>query len=288
MSNVPAYALRSGYKIPAIALGVYKTPVNEAPKLVHSALNIGYRHIDCAQFYNNEKEVLQGVAEWINENPKTNKRSDVFYTTKIFDRNHGYELTKAAIQESLDNIKGISDYLDLVLIHSPQSNKEKRLGSYKALQEFAEAGFIHSIGVSNYGIHHLEELYAWEGLKIEPAVNQVELHPWLMRNELVKYCRNKGILLEAYSPLVRGQKFDKDENVMSLSKKYNKSQAQIMIRWSIQQGFVTLPKTSNPERLASNFDVFNFELSKEDVDLLSQPESYYISGWDPTDRKSVV
>lgn len=280
--SVPSYTLKSGYKIPAIALGVYKTPLNEATKLVRSALNVGYRHIDCAQFYKNEKEVIGGIGEWIKENPDTNKRSDIFYTTKIFDHDHGYELTKAAVQRSLDNMKEVSSYLDLVLIHSPQSNEEKRLGSWRALQEFAEAGSIHTIGVSNYGIHHLEELYAWKGLKIEPAVNQVELHPWLMRNDLVHYCRSKGILLEAYSPMARGQKFDKDENVIKLSEKYNKSQAQIMIKWSLQQGFITLPKTSNPKRLASNFDVFSFELSKEDVDLLSQPESYYISGWDPT------
>lgn len=280
--SVPYYTLKSGYNIPAIALGVYKTPVQEATNLVHKALQVGYRHIDCAQFYQNEKEVLDGVSEWINEDPINNKREDVFYTTKIFDNDHGYESTKAAIQRSLNNISAISPYLDLVLIHSPQSNKEKRLGTWKALQEFAEAGSIHSIGVSNYGIHHLEELYSWDRMKIEPSVNQVELHPWLMRQDLVKYCRDKGITLEGYAPLVRGQKFDKDEALVELSKKYNKSQAQILIRWALQQGFVTLPKTSNPDRLASNFDVLGWNITQEDMDHLSQPESYHPSTWDPT------
>lgn len=279
--SVPSIALKSGYKIPAIAIGVYKTPANEATTLVHKALQVGYRHVDSAQFYQNEKECIDGIGEWLKEDP-SHKREDVFFTTKIFDTDHGYENTKLAVQKSLDNMKSVSSYIDLILIHSPQSDKEKRLGSWKALQEFAEAGSVRSIGVSNYGVHHLKELYDWDGLKIEPSVNQVELHPWLMRNDIVGFSRSKGIVLEAYSPLVRGQKFDKDDKLIELSKKYQKSQAQILIRWSIQQGFVTLPKTSNPERLSSNFDVFNFELSEEDVDYLSNPDSYFVSSWDPT------
>ncbi|CCH42619.1 Aldo-keto reductase family 1 member [Wickerhamomyces ciferrii] len=286
MSVPSTYTLKSGYKIPSIAIGVFKTPVDEATAIVHKALQVGYRHIDSAQIYKNEKQSIDGIAKWIKENPENNKREDVFFTTKIFNDDQGYELAKAAIERSLENIKDISSYIDLVLIHSPRTDKDRRLGTWKALQEYAKAGKIHTIGVSNFGARHLDELYAWEGFEIPPSINQVELHPWLLRENLVKYSNEKGIVLEAYAPLVRGQKFD-DPKLNELSKKYGKTPAQILIRWSLQKGFVTLPKTANLDRLASNLDVFNFELSQEDVDYLSDPESHYISSLlskdDPTE-----
>lgn len=272
--------LNSGNKIPTIGLGCYQTPPNVAQGIVLNALRTGYRHIDSAQCYGNEHEVCEGIAQWIAEDPTKNKREDVFYTTKIYDDNHGYELTKKAVGVSLNKAKDIG-YIDMVLMHSPQSNTEKRHGSWKALQEAAASGLVKNIGVSNYGIPHLEELLAFSDTTIKPAVNQVELHPWLTRTELVKYCKDHGIAVEAYSPLVRGKKFD-DELLKSLAEKYNKNPAQILINWSLRHGYVPLPKTVHPGRLLPNLQAADFKLSEEDVSLLDAKNEDLHTCWDPT------
>lgn len=163
-----------------------------------------------------------------------NKREDVFYTTKIGDGNHGYEKATKSLNESLEKAAPLG-YIDLVLIHSPQSDKERRLGTWKALQEFVEAGKVKSIGVSNYGIHHIKELLEWEGLKIKPVVNQVEINPWLMRKEIVTYCRQHKIEVEAYSPLTRGNKFG-DPSLVKLAKKYNKDRSQFALLLTVSVG----------------------------------------------------
>lgn len=274
------HTLNSGNKIPSIGLGVYLTPANVVEDVVFQALETGYRHLDCARYYKNEHEVCNGIAKWLKANPAKNKREDVFYTTKIFDTDHGYELTKKAIADSLDKAAAI-DYIDLVLIHSPQSNSEKRHGSWMALQEAVESGKVKNIGVSNYGIKHLEELLSYEDLKITPAVNQIELHPWLTRQELVKFCQSKNITVEAYSPLVRGKKFD-DPTLLKLADKYDKSVAQILINWSLDKGFVALPKTTTISRLLPNLESSQFKLSSEDLAILDSLDENYTSGWDPT------
>lgn len=148
------------------------------------------------------------------------------------------------------------------------------------MQDAVDAGKIKSIGVSNYGIHHLEELFAWDGFRITPAVNQVELHPWLARKELVEYCRSKGILMEAYCPVTRGVKFT-DPTIVSLSKKYGVSPAQVLIRWSLQMGFVPLPKSNHAERIKTNIDVFGFEIDEADMKKLDTGKYEPIAAWDP-------
>lgn len=270
------FKLNNGATIPVIALGVYKTSTNIARQVVYDALKAGYRHFDSAEFYGNEREVGDGIVKWLKETGE--KRESVFYTTKIFNNHQGYLKAAKQIDVSLNEVKGLG-YIDLILIHSPLTNREARLGTWKALQEAVKAGKVKNIGVSNYGIHHLEELLGWDGLEILPVVDQVELSPWLTRLELAKWAKSKNILLQAYSPLTRGMKF-KDPTLVKLSKKYGKSPAQILIRWSLQKGFNVLPKSENKQRVIENLDVFDFEILDEEMAELSHPEAKEIfSGW---------
>lgn len=282
--------LNSGHSIPQVGLGVYLTEADVASKVVKQALEVGYRHVDSATIYGNEAETAQGILDFLKENPSV-KRSEIFYTTKIWEVDHGYESTKTGIAKSLEKAKGL-EYIDLLLIHSPRAQvpgddivakREKRLGTWKALQEAVEQGTVKSIGVSNYGAHHIKEILEWDGLKVKPAVNQIELHPWLQRTELVAFSRSHGIHLEAYSPLTKGRKFKDtvDPGLAALSKKYNKTPAQILIRWSIQQGFITLPKSVNLNRLIENFNVWDFEIAEDDLNSLGGKDLYELTSWDP-------
>lgn len=280
MSVTKTIKLQNGVDIPAVGLGVYLVKNDEAEEIVYNGLKAGYRHVDSAQMYANEEGVSRGIKRWIDENPASNKREDVFFTTKILDVNHGYEKAKASLEVSLQKCSLIG-YIDLVLIHSPQSDKERRLGTWKALQEFVDAGKVVSIGVSNYGVKHIEELLLWKDLLIKPVVNQIEVNPWLMRCELTEYCEKHDIKIEAYSPLTQGRKLD-DPVLMAVAEKYQKDVAQILIRWSLQCGFIVLPKTSHKERLVSNLNVFDFDISAEDMGRLSHPKSYEVfASWDP-------
>ena len=272
--------LNSGNTIPSVGLGVYLTPPNVTENITIEALKAGYRHIDSAQYYENEHEVCEGISKWIKEDPSKNKREDVFFTTKIFDVNHGYELTKKAINASLEKAKDIG-YIDLILMHSPQSNYEKRHGSWIALQEAVKSGLVKNIGVSNYGVKHLKELLSYSDLTIKPAVNQVEIHPWLARKDITEYCKENDIKIEAYSPLVKGLKMN-DEHLVSLSKKYNKTPAQILLNWSLSKGYIVLPKTVTPSRLVPNLEATSFQLSDEDIATLDNIDESLITCWDPT------
>lgn len=270
------YKLNNGVSIPVIALGVYKTDTNVAKQVVYDALEAGYRHFDSAEIYGNEAEVGEGISKWLQDTGT--KREEVFYTTKIHDADQGYEKALKQIDISLDRVKSLG-YIDLILIHTPLTNKEKRLGTWKALQEAVKAGKVKSIGVSNFGIQHLKELFEWDGYEIEPVVDQVELSPWLPRRELHEFANAHNILLQAYSPLTRGEKFD-DPTLVKIAKKYNKSPAQVLIRWSLQQGFNVLPKSENKKRLTQNLDVFDFELLDQDLAELTHPESLELfTGW---------
>ncbi|VEU20738.1 DEKNAAC101637 [Brettanomyces naardenensis] len=280
MVTIATTKLNSGNTIPVLGLGFWETPSNHAAEIAYAGLKAGYRLLDSAEAYGNEEGVAKGIAQWIAEDPKKHLREDVFYTTKIRDGFHGYDATKKALQGSLDKAKPIG-YIDLVLVHSPQSDYEKRHGTWKALQEAVAEGTVKNIGVSNYGIKHLKELFAYPDLKIKPVINQLELHPWLTRTELVKFTKSEGIIVEAYSPLTRAKKFD-DPDLVKLGKKYGKSPAQILIRWSLDKGFIPLPKTAHKERLASNLDVFDFKLEPEEVELLSGKNEDLKFCWDPT------
>ncbi|ANB12775.1 aldo-keto reductase superfamily protein [Sugiyamaella lignohabitans] len=276
-----SFVLSSGAKIPHIGFGVYLAAPGETSKIVQIALSSGYRHVDSASFYKNEKEAADGIAAFLKTNPSV-KRSDVFYTTKVWLDDFGYEKTKAAIKKSLQNAASI-EYIDLILLHAPQGPSQLRLGSYKALQEAVVEGSVKNIGVSNYGVHHLKELLSWPELKIKPAVNQVEVNPWLQRQDIAAFCKEHGILVEAYSPLMRGNRLD-DPELVALANKYGKSVAQILVKWNLQKGFLPLPKSATESRIKSNIEVDDFELSKEDLDNLGSASDKFVTapGWDPT------
>ncbi|KAH3687256.1 hypothetical protein WICPIJ_001772 [Wickerhamomyces pijperi] len=274
------YTLNNGRTIPITGFGVYQTPASKATTLVYEALKVGYRHIDSARIYQNEEESVAGIAQFLKEFPDV-KREDIFYTTKIWNEEQGYETTKIAIESSLERAKDIQ-YIDLFLIHSSLTNKEKRLGTYKALQEAVATGKVKSIGVSNYGTHHLDELFAWEGLTIKPVVNQVELHPWLPRKDLQEYAKKHDFYLEAYTPLTQGQKFD-DPELVAIAKKHGYSVVEVLLRWSYDQGFIPLAKTATVARIKPNFDVLDHVvLDAEDLKILDKPDSYEVLTWDPT------
>jgi diketogulonate reductase-like aldo/keto reductase len=228
------YKLASGYEIPVLGYGVYQTPADVASDVVHHALKSGYRHVDSAVAYRNEAPSADGMKK------SGIPRDQLFFTTKVPSKEMNYENAKKHIDNSLKETG--FDYVDLYLLHAPYGGKEGRIGAWKALVEGVEAGKIRSIGVSNWGVHHLDELEAYikstdekegKGRGGIVSVNQIELHPWLARKDIVGWCKQRGILLEAYSPLVRATKTE-DPLLLPLAKKYGKTTAQILLRWSLQ------------------------------------------------------
>jgi len=273
LSLASTVKLSDGNVVPVLGLGVYK---NEDPiPACLAALKHGYRHIDSARMYENEAPVGKAVKE------SGVPREQVFVTSKIYHPEHGYDSTLKAVQDSLNKFG--FDYLDLYLIHSPLSGKAKRLETYKALLQAKKEGKLKSVGVSNYSPKHIEEIRA-AGLEL-PAVNQVELHPFCQQKPIVEYCRANNILVQAYTPLVRG-KLD-DPVITSTASKYGKTPAQIAIRWSLQRGFVPLPKSANPERVVANAQVFDFEIAEEDMkklDALDEGKAGAVT-WNPVDAE---
>ncbi|KAF2801663.1 Aldo/keto reductase [Mytilinidion resinicola] len=277
-----SYKLNSGYEIPILGYGVYQTPADITESVVTHALKTGYRHIDSAVAYRNEAPSAAALLK------SGLPRSSVFFTTKIPPKALGYDSAKAYIAESL-SVTGL-DYIDLYLIHAPYGGKEARIGAWRALVEGVKAGKIRSIGVSNYGVHHLEELEGWiketdgkegQGAGGVLSVNQVELHPWLPRDDIAKWCKERGVVVEAYCPIIRATKAE-DPLLLPLAKKYNKSTSQILLRWSLQKGFVPLPKSVTPSRIEENAALYDFELSDADLKSLHIDGVYEPCAWDPT------
>ncbi|KAK9464306.1 NADP-dependent oxidoreductase domain-containing protein [Lipomyces arxii] len=266
--------LSSGFEMPVLGFGVYMAYGEEVINAVYHALKTGYRHIDSATLYENEREVGVAIKKWIHDTGA--KREDVFFTTKVWDTDQGYNNTKKAINWSLRECD--LGYIDLYLIHSPYPGRQLRKETWQAMEEAVQEGKIRSIGVSNYGIKHLKEMESYA--KIKPSVNQLEVHPFLTRKELVEYCKERDIVVEAFCPITRGLKFN-DTRVQSLVAKHKRTPAQIMLRWSLQRGMVPLPKSSTPKRIEENAQLFDFSLSDNDMELLMTNE-YYIVDWDPT------
>ena len=257
------YQLSNGVNIPKIGFGTWQIPEGEEVyKSVTHALKVGYRHVDTAQIYRNEVGVGQAIAD------SDLAREDIFLTTKIWNDKHDYDLAKASIEESLEKL-GV-DYVDLLLIHwpNPKAQREQdawkagNAATWKAMEEAYRAGKVRAIGVSNFMIHHLEALL--ETADIKPHVNQVLLAPGCTQDELVAFCRQHEILLEAYSPLGTGSIFD-NPVAQELAAKYGKSVAQVALRWSLQKGFLPLPKSVTPQNIEANLQIFDIELSAEDV-----------------------
>ena len=263
--------LNNGIEMPVFGLGVYKADSGgEAEKAVKTALKYGYRLIDTAAAYGNEEDVGKGIKDG------GVPREEIFVTTKLWNDDQGYEETKNAFDKSLNKL-GL-EYVDLYLIHWPVSGK--RLDSYKAMEKILDSGKTKSIGVSNFTIRHLEELI--KETKVVPTVNQVEFHSFLYQKELLEYCKNNNIRLEAYSPIARAKKFD-NPVIKELSRKYSKTPAQIMIRWILQHEVIAIPKSTHEKRIKENADVFNFALEDEDIEKIDGINESLRIAWDPSE-----
>ena len=259
------YLLSNDVQIPVIGFGTWQTPSDETGvNAVITALQSGYRHIDTAQGYRNE----QAVGEAIRRSGMD--REDIFITSKLDNPMHGYDNTMSSFEKTLEKLE--TDYLDLFLIHWPnplqyRSSWEKtNAETWLAFEELYEAGKIRAIGISNFRQHHIDELL--KTARIVPMVNQIRLCPGDMQADLVLYCRQRDILLEAYSPLGTGKIFDVPQ-MQELARKYGKSVAQICIRGSLHNGWLPLPKSVTPERIRENIDVFDFELDPQDVKFIA-------------------
>lgn len=271
------YILNNSYEIPTIGFGTWQTPEGDvAYQSVLDALEAGYRHIDTAAIYGNEISVGKAIKD------SNLKREDIFLTSKLWNSNHSYEKAKDAIKESL--VKLDVDYLDLYLIHWPNPKEyrdnwqEANAEAWLAMEEAVEEGLIKSIGVSNFHPHHLDALL--ESAHIKPVVNQIYLSPSDQQKEIVEYNKKHNILSQAYSPLGTGTILN-DEELKEIANKYNKSVAQLAIRWSLQKGFNPLPKSVNKSRIYENIDVFDFEISAEDMSRIDQKEGIGKEAADP-------
>lgn len=244
--------LSNGIKIPSIGFGTYKSgDNNETAEIVKYALESGYRQIDTASFYGNEV----GIGNAIKESKV--KREDIFLVTKLWNDDHGYDKTIEAFNNSLKRLQ--VEYLDLYLIHWPNKLNAE---TWRAFEDLYKTGKVKAIGVCNFKIGHLEELK--KTAKIMPMVNQVEVHPQSSKNEMLNYCIENNIQLIAWSPIMRGKLFT-NELMLNLSEKYQKSVAQVILRWHIQRGVIPIPKSSNKTRIKENLNVFDFEISNEDM-----------------------
>ncbi|NUK28831.1 aldo/keto reductase [Parageobacillus sp. VR-IP] len=265
--------LHNGVKMPWFGIGVFK--VEEGPELVNAvktAIKYGYRSVDTAAIYGNEVGVGQGIREGMKEAGIS--REDLFVTSKVWNTDLGYESTIAAYETSLNKL-GL-EYLDLYLIHWPVKGKYK--DAWRALETLYKEGRVKAIGVSNFQIHHLEDLM--KEAEIKPMVNQVEYHPRLTQKELQSFCQKHGIQLEAWSPLMQGQLLD-NEVLQEIANKYNKSVAQVVLRWDLQNGVVTIPKTTKEHRIVENASVFDFELTEEDMERIDGLNQNHRVGPDP-------
>lgn len=261
--------LNNGTTIPNIGFGTWRIK-NEAECVaaINTAIEAGYRHIDTAQIYGNEKFVGKALKN------SGIARKDLFVTTKIWNDNMWWTDLEDSFDASLKNLK--TDYVDL-LMHFPVT--ELRRPAWRLMERIAQSGRAKAIGVSNYTIEHLEELLRESSFK--PAINQVELHVFLQQPELVKFCQKHDIVVEAYSPLAHGYGLD-NPVLAEVGKQYGKSPAQVMIRWCLERATVPLPKSSHPKRIKENFDVFDFSLTNKDMQKLAALESDYRTCWDPT------
>ncbi|WP_347108701.1 aldo/keto reductase [Paenarthrobacter sp. S56] len=274
--------LNNGVTMPALGLGVFQSPPEETTAAVESALAAGYRHIDTAAAYGNEREVGNGIrASGLD-------RSEVFIETKVWVSDYGYDQTLHAWDKATGKL-GV-DYLDLFILHQPATDRfDQTIESYRALEKLLDDGRVRSIGVSNFMPHHLQELLA--ATDVVPAVNQVELHPYFTQSEVQAADAGHGILTQAWSPIggitfyagwgEDRQNVMEDPSIAAIAQSHGKTPAQVMIRWHLQQGRSAIPKSVNPARIAENFDVFDFELSSGELAALDALDRGVRNGPDP-------
>jgi diketogulonate reductase-like aldo/keto reductase len=271
-----SYVLSNGNKIPCVAFGTWKLSEDDTTvDIVKMAIDCGYRHIDTAFSYFNEVSVGKAVRTC------GLKRSELFVTTKLSNDSHGYENTLKEFEMSMEKLD--IDYVDLYLVHWPRPLpirdrwKELNEGTWKAFEELYNAGKVKAIGVSNFLENHVDAIL--DKATIAPMVNQLELHPQYVQRDIVNYCKDRRIIVEAWSPLIKGN-FDHPV-LIEIAKKYNKSVAQVLLRWSIQHGFLPLPKASTRERMLENANIFDFALSEEDIEAMKVLEDLGRTGAHP-------
>ena len=269
MFEVPSKTLENGVKMPYLGLGVYKmTDREEALQAITKALEVGYRSIDTAALYDNETEVGEAIRS------SNIPREEIFVTTKVWNKDQGYDNTLRAFETSLKKLGLV--YIDLYLIHWPV--EDKFLDTYRAIERLYDEKLIRVPGVSNHHQHHLEKIFAKANVK--PMVDQIELHPYLSQKPLLNFCKENGIAVTAWGPLGRGQIVE-DEKIVQLANKYNKTAAQIILRWHYQNDVITIPKSVTPSRIEENINIFNFELIQEDIQAIDALNRDYRTGKDP-------
>ena len=261
--------LRTGAKLPRLGLGVFRAPAGGRTRdAVSDAIKVGYRHVDTASIYGNEADVGEAIRQ------SAVPREELFLTTKLWNGDQGFDAALRAFDTSLERL-GL-DHVDLYLIHWPVPGL--RLESWRALERLHEEGRTRAIGVSNFMVPHLEELAA--SARVLPAVNQIEVSPLLQQREVRDWCAERGIVVEAYSPLTKGRRLG-HPIVAELAARIRKTPAQVLLRWALQHDLVILPKSVRPERIRENAAVFDFELDAEAMARLDGLEEGLVTGWDP-------
>ena len=270
MSRVPNVTLHDGIEIPQLGFGVFQVPPDDTEKVVEQALEAGYRHIDTAAAYRNEKGVGRAVAN------SAIPREDIFVTTKLWNSSQGFDSALETFDKSLGRLG--MDYVDLYLIHWPVPSQDRFVDTWRAFERIHGEGGARTIGVSNFRIEDLERLEA--ETDIRPTVNQVELHPQMQQRELRSWHEDHGIATEAWSPLAQGAVIG-DDTVAGIASAHGKTAAQAILRWHLQLGNVVIPKSVTPQRISENFDLFDFELSAEEMDAIGALDRGERIGPDP-------
>ncbi|MFP7284778.1 aldo/keto reductase [Shouchella clausii] len=268
--------LNNGVNMPQLGFGVWQVPDEEATPAVAKALEVGYTSIDTAMIYKNEAGVGKAIKE------SGIDREKLFITTKVWNADQGYEQTLKAFDASLERL-GL-DYIDLYLIHWPTPHYDQYIETYKALEKLYSDGRVRAIGVCNFDIEHLERLL--DECDVTPVLNQVECHPYFAQNELKDFCAKHNIYVEAWSPLDQGGEVLTDEVVEKIAKAHGKTTAQVVLRWHLQNNTIVIPKSVTPSRIEENFDLFDFELSTEEMDAINRLDRNQRRGAKPSEMNT--
>lgn len=268
--------LNNGLSMPQVGFGVFQISDEEVVTTVTKAFEVGYRSIDTAAAYENERGVGEAIA-------KSNiPREKLFITTKVRNADQGYENTLKAFDKSLAKL-GL-DYIDLYIIHWPMPAYDEYVETYQALEKLYHDGKVKAIGVSNFNIEHLERIFS--ECKVKPVLNQIECHPYLQQDELKTFCKQHDIYIESWSPLGQGGEVLNDKVITEIAEKYGKTSAQVIIRWHLQEGSIVIPKSVTPSRIEENFDVLDFELSTDDMEKIAKINRNERKGSDPSENNN--